>query len=173
MNNIKLIYHPTDADADIVADIIVKAVDEAILDFSAPESSIPKPIARHMEETGKAYCHCCSTDLRKIFGDEINCGLDSISVEPASEGGWGTIKTMSLEDYIQRISDAAEDNITSSGFIQYWLEDLKEYDKPSLAELMVKVNMRLIRNESVPYYKIKEQIIQNVYYSIRDAAFKD
>ena len=80
---------------------------------------------------------------------------------------------MSLENYIKRISDAAEDNITNSGFIQYWLEDLEEYDKPSLAELMVKVNMRLIRNESVPYYKIKEQIIQNVYYSIRNAAFKD
>jgi hypothetical protein len=80
---------------------------------------------------------------------------------------------MSLEDYVEWISDVAKNNILSSGFIHCWLEDLKEHDKLGLAELMIKVNMRLIQNENVPYFQIKNEVIQSVYYHLRKMAFDD
>ena len=171
--NLKISYHATDADADVVAGIIVKAADEAIERFSTPEAFIPKGFVDYMERTGDSYIQCCSANLNVVLGDEMNGGLDDTFIKPYAEGGWGDIKEMSLEDYVERISDAAKNNIASSGFINCWLQDLEEHDLSGLAELMIKVNMRLVRNESVQYFQIREEVIERTFYYLRRMAFED
>ncbi len=169
----KMHYHPSDKDADIVESIIVKAVDNAIDWFSTPSAIIPKGFAQYMERKDASFEDCCNTSLNKVLGDEMKDGLDNTFVEPAAEGGWGDIKEMSLEDYADRIANHALNDIVSSSFVQYWLDDLKRYDRPGFAELMVKVNMRLIRHESVQCLEIRQEVIENVYCYLRKMAFED
>lgn len=169
----KLHYHPSDKDADIVESIIVKAVDDAIDWFSTPSAIIPKGFAQYMERKDASFNDCCRTSLNKVLGDDMKGGFDDTFIEPAAEGGWGDIKEMSLEDYVDRIARHALNDIISSSFVQYWLDDLKKYDRPGLAELMVKVNMRLILNVTIQCFEIREEVIEQVYFYLRRMAFDD
>lgn len=160
-------YHPTDADADLIVQYIVKNVDDYIQHWlNAHPSGWPKIICEYSDQTGKTFPDCCETNFEEIFANEWQGGLDNTVIVPSKEGAWGEVKEMSLDEYLDIHSDRIYNHIACAGFINHWIDDLSKYSLPSFAELIIKINIRLATKMNSPEWTIRNEMISRVYYHL-------
>ena len=167
-------YHPTDADADMVVDYIIDTVNNYIERISP--KSYPDFIVEYLKKHNTPsikFKDCCSIiSIEEMLADldkestESFCSLDDILIHPSKN------EDKTLEDYLHILSEKILNDIESAGFINYWLNDLQEYDRPSLARLMIKVNIRLLNVIRASGFYIRDELISRVYYHLHDKAFK-
>lgn len=161
-------YHPTDADADLIVKYIVKNVDDYIDLLAVRPSSWSKIIREYKDQEGMSFDECCKTDLEEIFADEWQGSLEDTIVTPSEEGAWGKAKEMSLDEYLDKRADRIYNHMASAGFINHWIDDLIDYNAPSFAGLMVKVNIRLAVVLDSSKFTIRDELISRVYYHLHN-----
>lgn len=169
-SNLLINYHPTDADADLIVQYIVKDVDNYIDWLAAHPSGWPKIIREYQHQEGMSFDQCCKMNLEKIFADEWKGSLDDTIVAPSEEGAWGEVKERSLDEYLDIHSDNICGHIDCAGFINHWIEDLVDYNVASFAELIIKINIRLAVMLDQRKWTIRNELISRVYYHLHSIA---
>ena len=164
-------YHPTDADADMVVKYIVETVDDYIEHLHP--NAYPDFISEYIEKHNVSFKDCCSIDVDEMLQDlhEDQYFDMEMLVQPTNQPTKN--ENITFNDYLYNLSKTIFNHIQCAGFINYWLNDLKEYDKLSLERLAIKINIRLLNVIKVYGTYIRDELISRVFYHLRDKAAQE
>ena len=159
----KINYHPTDGDADMVVAFIDQCVNY-ILKMHYKNGFYPSFINDYMRQNGQmSFIECAETpfdDMNEDSHAETSLEEEFVPATPSLIGG--TVETVG--DWIKEyISKEVIDNIYDDH--SCWITIFNQYDLPSLRGLLAKIDMRMmlkmLETESRPSARVLFQLVSN------------